>query len=333
MKVSAILIGKKDQLGRQRVYLRTNQGKKRTYKATELKATPKEFDKEPLKSKLRKLILDYEDRLTSDLPKDIRFSQYLINCLNSWDHKQYATLKQIKTEGERFATFSRDPYMSKVTPELLTKYRQFRKGSPNTIWKSFKVLKTIFHQGVKDRVIISNPFDRFQSPKYKDPPKSYLIRQQIEKIENTVLPPEFEIARTWFVIGCYTGLRFGDMIKFSKNNVRNGRLIIYTSKTGELVSMPLNEKLKGLFDKIGYYPLSYSNQHYNKVLKSIGALCEIKEPLTAHLSRHTFATLCADSGISQEVTAKLLGHSSLRTTAVYYRITGVRIDSEFSKLF
>jgi site-specific recombinase XerD len=54
--------------------------------------------------------------------------------------------------------------------------------------------------------------------------------------------------------------------------------------------------------------------------------------ISAHESRHTFAILLANAGISQEVDAKLLGHTSMRSTAIYYKITGSRIDEEIKKL-
>jgi integrase/recombinase XerC len=136
------------------------------------------------------------------------------------------------------------------------------------------------------------------------------------------------------LIGCYTGLRFGDMRLFdAKKNIKNNRLVIYTSKTGEVVGMPLNKDLKLLFKAIDYRPLNLTNEYYNRMLKEIQGLAGIEDKLTAHISRHTFAVMCANKGISQEVTSKLLGHQSLRTTAVYYKITNERIDKELSKIF
>jgi len=186
-------------------------------------------------------------------------------------------------------------------------------------------------------MIADNPFQSFSMPKYRDPEKVYLTRDQVDKIEKYVLdkkcPTSYRTAGGWFLISCYTGLRLGDQIAFNKSKIRDGRLIIYTSKTGQVVSMKMNDKLKELFTLIGYKPMPFSQQHYNYLLKALAVICEIGEHISPHTGRHTFGTLCASAGISQEVTAKLMGHQSLRTTGIYYQITGTRIDSEIDKIF
>jgi site-specific recombinase XerD len=328
LKVSATLKGTKDTLGRRTVYIRINDGHKRKFFVTPIKVKPSDFSKGKVKGnpalsdKIKTLILKHEGHSEHSAP--VRLSSYLTKCLNEWDFKKYATLKQIDTEVKKFIDFSGDPLLSRVTTDMLSSFRQSLKVSNNTAWKSFKVLKTVFRKAHKERLITHNPFDFFSSPKYKDPPKTYLSKQQVELIEKVKLPVEFEIARTWFIIGCYTGLRFGDMRTFNKKKIKDGRLIIYTAKTGELVSMPMNDKLRSL---------PYTNQTYNKMLKGIGAIAGIEEPLTAHLSRHTCAVMLADAGVSIEVTGKILGHQSIRSTSVYYKITNQRIDQEFAKLF
>lgn len=176
----------------------------------------------------------------------------------------------------------------------------------------------------------------FDGPKYQDNPKQYLTREQVNRIEAFAKEtPSLELSfcATWFVIGCYTGLRYSDMQAFSeKKNIKDGRLIVHTVKTGELVSMPISEKMRSLFDRVNWKPLHYTNQAYNRFLKSIAALCNIDMPIAAHFSRHTAAMLWANAKISQEVAAKLLGHTTTKTTAIYYKISGQRVDEELKKL-
>lgn len=117
-----------------------------------------------------------------------------------------------------------------------------------------------------------------------------------------------------------------------KRDIKAGRIVIYTTKTNEPVSMPFSPKLKALFESIDYKPLHYHNVHYNRLLKAVAALSGIDENISSHVSRHTFAVMCAGAGISIEVTGKLLGHSSIKTTAIYYKITNTRIDEEMKKL-
>jgi site-specific recombinase XerD len=73
-----------------------------------------------------------------------------------------------------------------------------------------------------------------------------------------------------------------------------------------------------------------NNQNTNAYLKEIGELCGIRKKLTFHLSRHTFATLTLSKGVSLESVSKMLGHSNIKTTLIYARITGEKIGNDMA---
>jgi site-specific recombinase XerD len=51
------------------------------------------------------------------------------------------------------------------------------------------------------------------------------------------------------------------------------------------------------------------------------------------MARHTFATtICLNNGMPMEDVSKLLGHSSLKTTAIYGRITKERLQKSMDKV-
>ena len=77
-----------------------------------------------------------------------------------------------------------------------------------------------------------------------------------------------------------------------------------------------------------------SNQRYNAYLKEIADLCGITKNLTSHVARHTFATtITAEKGVSTEVVSKMLGHTQLKTTQIYLKITDTRIAKDMKVLF
>lgn len=64
-----------------------------------------------------------------------------------------------------------------------------------------------------------------------------------------------------------------------------------------------------------------TNQKYNTYLKEVADLCGINKRLTAHCSRHTFATsVTLANKVTMENVAKMLGHSSTRMTQHYAKI-------------
>jgi len=73
-----------------------------------------------------------------------------------------------------------------------------------------------------------------------------------------------------------------------------------------------------------------SNQKMNAYLKEIGDLCGIEKELTYHLARHTFATLTLSKGVSIESVSKMLGHTNIKTTQIYARITDNKISNDMA---
>jgi site-specific recombinase XerD len=358
MKVSAILKGKQDTNGKFTIYIRINEGKKRTFRATKMKASVGEWDEDRGRCKsshpqaslynaaIKKKIVEVEaahiSREDSDF-SDADLFTYILNCIDrEWIKKKAPeTLRQNASELNKLKAFTTPIRLSQVTVQFLNRYRQHLYSignSENTTWKSLKFVRTIIRKAHRERVISDNPFSRFDMPKYRDPEKGYLTEEEITRIENYSIDPEtkpcLSFAARWFVIGCYTGLRFGDMRAFNKEkHVRNGRLTLYTKKTGEIVSIKFKPRLRELFDRVEFNPLHVENQVFNRHLKEIQSACRIKTTLTAHVSRHTFGVLCSERDIDIKAASDLLGHSSVKTTAIYYKISPRRMDAQVDKLF
>lgn len=65
-----------------------------------------------------------------------------------------------------------------------------------------------------------------------------------------------------------------------------------------------------------------SNQKVNSYLKIIAELVGIDKQLSHHVARHTCATtILLSNGAPMEATSKWLGHTNLRTTQIYGKIT------------
>ena len=75
-----------------------------------------------------------------------------------------------------------------------------------------------------------------------------------------------------------------------------------------------------------------TNQKTNSYLKEIADLCGIKKKLTFHLARHTFATMSLSKGVPIESVSKMLGHTNIRTTQIYARITNKKIEHDMEQL-
>lgn len=342
LKVSAILKGVPDQLGRKTIYIRTSSGIKRTFKATTFKVHPRDWNGK-VKSTVPNYsfindavrIKIYEAEYLPVTYPNIDLHAYTYRCLNDWDReKRGSTLTSNRSEAKMLKKYCGPVLLSEINLSWLNAYKSYCliNYKPNTAWRKLTFLKTVIKKAFKEKLIRENPFDSFKMPSYKDPHKIYLTESQIKFVEKfSEKPGPLQLVATWFVIGCYTGLRYSDMKSFNKSKIRGGRLTLYTTKTGEPVSLKLNPELIGLFKRAKSWPQTY--QTFRAQVKELREALKFSEPITPHTSRHSFGALCAAKGIPQEVAMKFMGIKEAKTIAIYYHLAGTTLDNEYRKLF
>lgn len=354
MKVTAILKGRIDQNGHQPIQIRIAfPDNKRKYKPTHIRIDPDLFENGRIKpkhpkakeynEKLATLILQYQAQgLSTEKKKPKTYlHDYILQTINQWDRiRKEGTIRVYWSQIEKLKAFTPNILLSQVDSNFLYAYQShlIKLGnSKNTVWSAFKFLRTILNKAVKDELIDKSPFKKFPMPKYEEKAKDYLSTAEIKAVDRFCqaknCPPDLFFAGTWFLIACHTGLRLADLKAFDKKkNIHSGRLVVHTSKTGDIVGLPISEKLKGYFERIKYQPLNMSGENYNRLLKLIAMGAGIDKKITSHSARHSAAMTLANAGVSQEVTAKILGHADMRSTKTYYKITNQRIDMEMKKI-
>ena len=58
----------------------------------------------------------------------------------------------------------------------------------------------------------------------------------------------------------------------------------------------------------------------------------IRDSLSYHQSRHTFGTLMVSAGVPMESISKMMGHTNIRTTQGYAKVTDDKISEDMDKL-
>lgn len=54
--------------------------------------------------------------------------------------------------------------------------------------------------------------------------------------------------------------------------------------------------------------------------------------MSSHQSRHTFGTLMVSAGIPMESISKMMGHTNIRTTQGYAKVTDDKISEDMDRL-
>jgi site-specific recombinase XerD len=206
----------------------------------------------------------------------------------------------------------------------------------STVNKHHVKIKTLLNHAMQKQLITTNPYDSFKL-KFPYKNRDYLNSYEMALLEELNLRHNFTLqkARDLFLFSCYTGLRFQDTqdLKMSDLTVINGHvfLCIIQGKTKEALEIPIVDAAMEILKRYTDLPerILYgkalpqmSNQKTNFYLKAVAEIAGIDKALTHHMARHTCATtVLLDNGVSIEVVSKILGHTSIRTTQEYGRIT------------
>lgn len=211
----------------------------------------------------------------------------------------------------------------------------------NTTAKFMQFFKRIVIIAKNNGWIKVDPFANYKI-RLKKVDRGYLTQEEVEAImAKKFSTKRLEQVRDIFVFSCFCGLAYIDVKKLRKENIRtsfDGNLWIMgkREKTDVAFSIPLLDIPKKILEKYEatlpdnrILPVP-SNQKMNAYLKEIGDLCEINKEISFHLARHTFATLTLSKGVSIESVSKMLGHTNIKTTQIYARITDAKISHDMN---
>lgn len=209
---------------------------------------------------------------------------------------------------------------------------------PNSATKTLKFFKTVVIFAQKCGVMTHDPFlNHHFHLEHVD--RGFLTDDEIRRImERDFDIPRLEAVRDIFIFSCFCGLAYIDVAHLTRENIvtldNRKWIIINRQKTNVQSNIPLMEipqmiitKYEGKTKDGRLLPV-LSNQKINAYLKEIADLCGIKKRLSYHLARHTFATMSLSKGVPIESVSKMLGHTNIKTTQIYARITNKKIEQD-----
>ena len=201
----------------------------------------------------------------------------------------------------------------------------------NSATKTLKFFKTVVIFAQKCGVMTHDPFLNHHF--HLEPvDRGFLTDEEIQRImQKDFEIPRLEMVRDVFIFFCFCGLAYIDVAHLTQENIitldNRPWIIINRQKT----NVQSNDKYKGKTKDNRLLPV-LSNQKINAYLKEIADLCGIKKRLSYHLARHTFATMLLSKGVPIESVSKMLGHTNIKTTQIYARITNKKIEQDMMQV-
>ena len=214
----------------------------------------------------------------------------------------------------------------------------------NTTAKFLQTFKMIIIRARNNGYIKGDPFANYKI-RLKRVDRGYLTDEELKVLRETpITSKRVAQVRDVFLFACYTGLAYIDLKLLREDNIRtsfdgNQWIMTHRHKTDTPVNVPildipmeLIERYRGQSKK-GYILPILSNQKMNQYLKDVAEVCGIEKNITFHMARHTFATtVTLSQGVPIESVSKMLGHTQIKTTQIYARITNEKISRDMAAL-
>ncbi len=217
--------------------------------------------------------------------------------------------------------------------------------SPNTLGKYIQALKTLLNEATAQKLTDNTGFKSSHFKRISvEAENIYLTDLEVRSILAVDLSnkPHLDRSRDVFIVGCYTGLRYQDIISLNRGSLSGNYLNTVQAKTGDRVTIPILPQVLRILEKYDYQ--FKSNAKINVQLKEICKIAKIDqvirqksyvkgvlvdkaykkyELVSSHAARRSFATNSYQKGIPTATIVKITGH---RTEKSFYKY--IKLDNK-----
>jgi site-specific recombinase XerD len=177
----------------------------------------------------------------------------------------------------------------------------------------------------------------------EETPDIYLDESKIERIyKQQVVIKQCQIARDWFVLDCFLGLRASDLQRISIKDFQGKHFQFINQKTGAHVTIPIHRNVKAIIKKWKGLPPEMSDDLMNEYIKIVAKMAALKDKfsytitkggklqvheleewqmVSNHTCRRSFITNLLKMGIPHAQVMRLAGIKRYETLMRYFKQT------------
>ena len=228
-------------------------------------------------------------------------------------------------------------FLRELNVETLRKFRATWQTCNLASLKKLEYLRAFFRFCFESGWVSENPAKKVKAPKVTDRPTMPFSQNEMIRIYTSCDKYKDSHGRTGqahaqrvkalVYLLRHTGLRMRDAVMLSRDCIVDGRLFLYTAKSGTPVYCPLPPFVREALEAAGrggqYFfwtgeskPDSAASD-WRRSLSKVFELAEIQNG-HPHRFRDTFAVELLLQGVPLERVSMLLGHSSIRVTERHY---------------
>jgi len=238
-------------------------------------------------------------------------------------------LKRILESLEALGVENWEEINAKLLYQAVEKHSPVVAEQSAAAWQNFRKWARL----AKDLELPDVPRELLPKPKEKEPRP--LSKEEAREMERILREKAEEEKGEWvdtylaFLLMLYGGLRIGEVLSLTPFNFQ-GNSLIFRGKGRKERTIPLEGKLSKVLDYLNCFPLFRDRESktaremaLRRRLKRVSKEAGIKE-FTPHRLRHTFGTMIAEAGFDAFTIKELLGHSSIKTSSKYVKVSEKR---------
>jgi integrase len=285
---------------------------------------------------------------------------------NSWTRATFTKFASIKSH---LVDFDSKLSFESISEETMQAFVKYQLGVPlrnTTIAKNISFvrwfLRWAYHRGYYSGLLHETYKPKLKGIDGNSKEVIHLTWEELLHLYGYEAPQQKQYlahVRDVFCFCCFTSLRYSDVAKLKKSDVKEKYISVVTQKTVDGLKIELNDYSREILERYNDFHLKddkalpvISNQRMNDYLKELGRLAGINEPqrivyfrgnvrheevypkwelLTTHCGRRTFIVNALYLGIPAEVVMKWTGHSDYKAMKPYMKIVDDLKEREMNK--
>jgi len=260
------------------------------------------------------------------------------------------TILNYKLDLGDFRKFLGETGIEKVDYLTLRKYLAVLKEknlTNRTVNRHLSSLRSFFKFLTREGLLKTNPILSLSSPKQEKHLPQFLTEDEVTKLIEAALPKDERGLRDRAILETFysTGIRISELVGLNNEDVDFiGGIAKVMGKGKKERIVPIGERaIAAIRDYLGKRKKQQDALFLNKSGKRITTrgvrnivekyirIAGIKQGVSPHTLRHSFATHLLNRGADLRSVQELLGHANLSTTQIYTHLTTDRLKAVYDK--